>query len=245
MDHGTSFRPGTRFGPRQIRQESAMLRPYNMATRAAPFESLQVADCGDVPINTFHLEKSVEIVTEWYSERVLGGARGCVPLTMGGDHTLTLPILRAMAAKHGKVTAPIPHPSCPLKLCLHFTPRLVYPAPFPLVPSNRVLNLAGLQVGLVHVDAHADVNEHMFGEQIAHGTPFRRAVEEGLLDCERVVQIGLRGTGYAAEVRSRSITAAALLSTRCRCHCRRCSCSSCCCCCAGCCSSCGCSQRAQ
>ena len=124
MDHGTSFRPGTRFGPRQIRQESAMLRPYNMATRAAPFESLQVADCGDVPINTFHLEKSVAIITEWYSERVLGGARGCVPLTMGGDHTLTLPILRAMAAKHGKVT---PLFRCP-KLCLHAAPYIQPPS---------------------------------------------------------------------------------------------------------------------
>ena len=156
MDTGTSFRTGTRFGPRQIRQESAMLRPYNMATRAAPFDSLNVADCGDVPINTFHLEKSVGIIEEWFSERILGG--GAIPLTMGGDHTLALPILRAMAAHYGHGT-----------------------------------------VGLVHVDAHADINEHMFGEQIAHGTPFRRAVEENLLDNSRVVQIGLRGTGYAAE----------------------------------------------
>jgi guanidinobutyrase len=138
LDTGTSFRTGCRFGPRQIRQESAMLRPYNMATRAAPFESLQVADCGDVPINTFHLEKSVDIITEWYTERIL--SQDTIPLTIGGDHTIALPLLRAMAAKHGHG-----------------------------------------KVGLVHVDAHADVNEHMFGEQIAHGTPFRRAVEENLL----------------------------------------------------------------
>jgi guanidinobutyrase len=156
LDTGTSFRTGCRFGPRQIRQESAMLRPFNMATGAAPFESLQIADCGDVPINTFHLEKSVNIITKWYTERVL--AANCIPVTMGGDHTIALPLLRAMAAKYGHG-----------------------------------------RVGLVHVDAHADVNEHMFGEQIAHGTPFRRAVEENLLDCSRVVQIGLRGTGYAPD----------------------------------------------
>ena len=83
-------------------------------------------------------------------------ANGCRPLTLGGDHTIALPILRAMRKKHGPV-------------------------------------------GLIHVDAHADINEAMFGEAIAHGTPFRRAVEEGLLDTSRVIQIGLRGTGYAAD----------------------------------------------
>lgn len=153
LDIGTSNRPGARFGPRGIRQESVMLRPYNMATGAAPFDSLQVADLGDVAINTFNLLKSVEIITAYY-RRVL--AAGVIPLTLGGDHTLVLPILRAMKEKHGPVA-------------------------------------------LVHVDAHADVNDSMFGEAIAHGTPFRRAVEEGLLDGERVTQIGLRGTGYTAE----------------------------------------------
>ncbi len=153
MDIATSNRPGTRLGPRQIRDESRMLRPYNMATRAAPFDSLQVGDIGDVPINTFHLPKTVEIIERYYDE-VLKHA--CVPLTLGGDHLITLPILRAMAKKHGPV-------------------------------------------GLIHIDAHADVNEHMFGEPLAHGTPFRRAQEEGLLAHGKVVQIGLRGTGYAAE----------------------------------------------
>jgi guanidinobutyrase len=151
MDIGTSNRSGTRFGPRQIRAESALLRPYNMATRAAPFDSLQVADIGDVPTNPYSLEKSVAIIEAAFAV-ILG--EGCRPLTLGGDHTLTLPILRAMAKRHGAV-------------------------------------------GLIHVDAHADINEAMFGERIAHGTPFRRAVEEGLLDTGRVVQIGLRGTGYA------------------------------------------------
>ena len=153
MDIGTSNRAGTRHGPRQIRAESCMLRPYNMATRAAPFDSLSVADIGDIAINTFDLKKSVGIIEQGF-DGIL--AHGCKPLTLGGDHTLTLPILRAMAKKHGPVA-------------------------------------------LVHVDAHADINDEMFGEQIAHGTPFRRAVEEGLLATGKVFQIGLRGTGYSAD----------------------------------------------
>ena len=153
LDIGTSNRSGTRHGPRQIRAESCMLRPYNMATGAAPFDSLQVADIGDVAINTFDLKKSVKLIEKAY-DRIL--AQDCIPLTLGGDHTLVLPILRAMAKKHGPVA-------------------------------------------LVHVDAHADINDEMFGEKIAHGTPFRRAVEEGLLAQDKVFQIGLRGTGYSPE----------------------------------------------
>lgn len=153
FDIGTSNRPGARLAPRQIRDESRMLRPYNMATRAAPFDSLQVADLGDVAINTFNLLKSINIIEQHY--RMLTAAK-VLPLTLGGDHTIVLPILRALAAEHGPLA-------------------------------------------LVHVDAHADVNEHMFGEPIAHGTPFRRAVEEGLLQGDKVFQIGLRGTGYAAD----------------------------------------------
>ncbi|HWT96536.1 MAG TPA: agmatinase [Terriglobales bacterium] len=153
LDTGTSNRSGARFGPRQIRAESCLLRPYNMATRAAPFDSLQVADIGDVAINTFNLQKSIGLIEAAYDEIL---SHDCIPLTMGGDHTIVLPILRAIARKHGPV-------------------------------------------GLVHVDAHADINDTMFGEKIAHGTPFRRAVEEGLLNGKRVVQIGLRGTGYEAE----------------------------------------------
>jgi len=150
LDIGTSLRAGARFGPRDIRQNSVLIRPYQMATRAAPFDSLQVADLGDVAINTFNLEKSIAIIEAAY-DAIL--EHPCIPLTMGGDHTIVLPILRAMHRRHGPV-------------------------------------------GLVHIDAHADVNDEMFGEKIAHGTPFRRAVEEGLLDCKRVVQIGLRATGY-------------------------------------------------
>ena len=153
LDIGTSHRPGARFGPREIRAESCLIRPYNMATGAAPFDALQVADLGDVPINTFHLPKSVDIIEQHYRPIV---DSGCIPLTLGGDHTVVLPILRAVTARHGPVA-------------------------------------------LVHVDAHADVNADMFGEPLAHGTPFRRAVEEGLLQGNKVWQIGLRGSGYSAE----------------------------------------------
>ena len=79
LDIGTSNRPGARLGPRQIRDESRMLRPYNMATRAAPFDSLQVADIGDVPINTFHLPKSMDIIEKFYDEVL---SHDCVPLTL-------------------------------------------------------------------------------------------------------------------------------------------------------------------
>ena len=153
FDLGTSNRPGARFGPRGIRAESVLLRPYNMATRAAPFDSLRIDDVGDVATNAFNLADSIDRIEAWYDNAMM---HDVATVTMGGDHTIVLPILRALARKHGPV-------------------------------------------GLVHVDAHTDINDTMFGEKIAHGTPFRRCVEEGLLDTERVVQIGVRGTGYAAD----------------------------------------------
>lgn len=153
FDIGTSNRPGARFGPRGIRDESVLLRPYNMATRAAPFDSLRIDDTGDVATNPYNLADSIERITAHYRALL---THDVIPVSIGGDHTIVLPILRAVAERHGPV-------------------------------------------GLVHVDAHTDINDEMFGEKIAHGTPFRRAVEEGLLDCDRVVQIGMRGTGYAAD----------------------------------------------
>ena len=152
IDIGTSWRSGTRFGPKQIRQESAMIRPYNLQTGAAPFDSLQIADLGDVGINTFSLKDSLKIIETAY-DRLHNYS--VVPATMGGDHSLTLPILRSVAKKYGPVA-------------------------------------------LVHVDAHADVNDEMFGERETHGTVFRRAYEEGLLVPDLVFQVGLRGTGYTA-----------------------------------------------
>jgi len=153
MDIGTSNRPGTRLGPRQIRDESRMLRPYNMGTGAAPFERMQVADIGDVPINTFDLKKSVAIIADHYRDVL---SHGTMPLTLGGDHTLTWPILQAMKDRYGPVA-------------------------------------------LIHVDAHSDTNAAMFGETVAHGCPFRRAWEDGCLLNDKVFQIGLRGSGYAAD----------------------------------------------
>ena len=100
LDIGTSNRSGTRFGPRQIRTESVLLRPYNMATRAAPFDSLKVADLGDVALNPYSLLDSVRMIEEAY-DRIY--ATGCKTISLGGDHTLTLPILRAMARHRGPV----------------------------------------------------------------------------------------------------------------------------------------------
>ncbi len=153
FDLGTSNRVGARFGPRQIRAESTPIRPYNMASGAAPFDKLSIADIGDVNINPYNLIKSIDMIKLTYKDIIKDG---CIPLSMGGDHTVVLPILRAMKEKYGPV-------------------------------------------GVIHVDAHSDINDHQSGEKIAHGTPFRRAVEENIVEPKRVVQIGLRGTGYAAD----------------------------------------------
>ena len=153
LDIGTSNRNGTRYGPRQVRAESVLVRPYNMATRAAPFDSFQVADLGDVALNPYNLSACIEIIEQHYSAVLVNAV---TPISIGGDHTITLPILRAITRKHGPVA-------------------------------------------LIHVDAHADVNDTMFGEPVAHGTIFRRAIEEKLVDPRSMVQIGLRATGYAAE----------------------------------------------
>uniref|UniRef100_H0WCK3 Guanidino acid hydrolase, mitochondrial n=1 Tax=Cavia porcellus TaxID=10141 RepID=H0WCK3_CAVPO len=138
----------SRFGPRCIREESVMLRAVNPSTGAVPFQSLSVADLGDVGINLYNLRDSCRLIREAYEKIV---AADCVPLTLGGDHTITYPILQAMAAKHGPV-------------------------------------------GLLHVDAHTDTTDKALGETLYHGTTFRRGVDEGLLDCKRVVQIGIRGS---------------------------------------------------
>lgn len=152
FDGGTSNRGGARFGPRQIRAESSFLRPYNMATNDGPFDRMKVADIGDVPANPYNLPKALDAV-----EQAIGAvaAAGCIPIAIGGDHTIALPILRAISRVHGPVA-------------------------------------------LIHVDAHADINDEMFGEQLAHGTPVRRAIEEGLIAGDRSWQIGLRGTGYSS-----------------------------------------------
>ena len=153
LDIGTSNRTGTRYGPRQIRTESVLVRPYSMATGAAPFDSFQVADTGDVALNAYNLPASIRLIEQHYDELLQADV---IPVSLGGDHTVSLPILRALARKHGPMA-------------------------------------------LVHVDAHADTNDEMFGEKITHGTIFRRAIEEKLVEPDAMVQIGLRATGYSAE----------------------------------------------
>ncbi|XP_063609158.1 guanidinobutyrase-like [Penaeus indicus] len=152
MDTGTSNRSGARYGPRQMRAESPM-RPFNQGTGANPFQYLNVADIGDVWLNLYNLPEACNNIRDQYKEII---KNGCIPLTMGGDHTISYPILQAISDKYGPV-------------------------------------------GLIHIDAHPDLQEEVLGSRIAHGTPFRRAHEEDLLDCSRVIQIGLRGTALTED----------------------------------------------
>lgn len=151
FDGGTSYRPGSRFAPREIRQHSSLIRPYNPALQVSPFEVLRVADVGDVDVNPIGIEDTFARV-----EQAVGALHDAkvIPLCVGGDHSLSLPLLRALVRRHGPV-------------------------------------------GMVHVDSHQDMWDEYFGNKYFHGTPFRRAVEEGLLDTKRVVQIGIRGPVYA------------------------------------------------
>lgn len=154
-DAGTTNRPGPRHGPRQMRDASTMIRAANGISWVRPFDTFACADLGDVPVNPADLADTLTRVTEFYA-----GLRGAavIPLTAGGDHLCSLPILRALAA--------------------------------------------GGPLGLVQFDSHTDLFRSYFGGSLyTHGTPFRRAVEEGLLDTARMVQIGIRGTAYDREDR--------------------------------------------
>ncbi len=152
-DGATENRPGPRHGPREIRNMSSFIRAVHHATRINPHALCRVADLGDVAFsNPFDIEASHADITAFY--RTLHAA-GVAPLSAGGDHSISLPILRAVAA--------------------------------------------GGPVGMVHIDAHTDTCDEEFGEKFTHGTPFRRAVEEGLLDPKRTVQIGIRGTQNTEE----------------------------------------------
>ena len=155
-DGGTTNRPGPRHGPRQLRDMSTMIRAQNGATGVRPFEVLNCADLGDVAPNPADVMDSLKRMEAFYTRVNAAGIR---PLTGGGDHLCTLPILRALA-KDGPV-------------------------------------------GMVHFDSHTDLFHSYFdGTMYTHGTPFRRAVEEGLLDPKRVVMIGIRGTAYDNEDRN-------------------------------------------
>jgi agmatinase len=150
FDSGVSYRPGARFGPNHIRESSRLLRPYNPALQVAPFGRQQVADAGDLAVNPFSIDEAISTVER--GARDLLERVGCL-LTFGGDHTIALPLLRAVSAVHGPVA-------------------------------------------LVHFDAHLDTYDTYFGAAYTHGTPFRRAFEEGLLDRSAGLHAGIRGPLY-------------------------------------------------
>lgn len=152
-DGGTSYRPGARHGPRHIREQSSLIRPWNPVLGVSPFERLRVADYGDVDVVPISIESTFAAIQR---EIDTLGQAGVVPVSAGGDHSVTLPILRSLARRHGRL-------------------------------------------GLVHFDAHPDTWDEYFGSKYFHGTTFRRAVEEGLIDGRRVVQIGIRGPLYGAD----------------------------------------------
>jgi guanidinopropionase len=150
-DGGTTNRAGARHGPREVRNMSSFIRKVHHVSRIAPYKLCRIADLGDAPVNPIDLLDSLGRIETFFSKV---HAAGAVPLSVGGDHLVTLPIFRAIAAER--------------------------------------------PIGMVHVDAHSDTNDSYFGgNKYTHGTPFRRAIEEGLLDPKRTVQIGVRGSIYA------------------------------------------------
>jgi agmatinase len=151
FDSGVSYRPGARFGPAHIRQASRLLRPYNPAQDVSPFAAQQVADAGDIVANPFDIAAAITAIQAG-SDDLLDRADRLV--TLGGDHTIALPLLRSVVARHGPVA-------------------------------------------VLHFDAHLDTWDTYFGEPYTHGTPFRRAAEEGLIDAARSVHVGIRGPLYA------------------------------------------------
>lgn len=152
-DGGTTNRAGTRHGPRELRNASSLVRRIHPVTRRSPYDYARVGDLGDVRINPVDLQDSLARIEAWYHAL---NQQQVMPLTAGGDHLTTLPILRALG-------------------------------------RNKPL-------GMIHFDAHSDTNDSYFGgERFTHGTPFRRAVEEGVLDPKRTVQIGIRGALFSAD----------------------------------------------
>ncbi len=147
-DGATSYRSGARFGPRAIREQSLLLWGYNNALGVAPFDVLRVVDFGDVDVVPVDILATHQAIERDVSPLV---AAGVEVVTLGGDHSITLPLLRAHAAKYGPTA-------------------------------------------VVHFDAHPDTWDAEFGGQkYSHGTPFRRAIEEGLIDTSAYIQVGIRG----------------------------------------------------
>jgi agmatinase len=152
-DGGVSYRSGARFGPRAVREQSSLIRPWNPVLKVHPFDRLRVADCGDVDIVPISIERTHAAIEQKIDTVVAAGAR---PLSIGGDHSITLPLLRSLARRHG-------------------------------------------QLAVVHFDAHPDTWDEYFGSKLFHGTPFRRAIEEGIIDPKRMIQVGIRGPLYGPE----------------------------------------------
>jgi agmatinase len=152
-DGGTSYRTGARFGPRAVREQSSLIRSWHPVLKVHPFDVLRVADCGDVDVVPISIERTFDAV-ELRMGAVLEA--GATPLCVGGDHSISLPLLRAVARKHGPV-------------------------------------------GVIHFDAHPDTWDEYFGSKFFHGTPFRRAVEEGAVEPRRMIQVGIRGPLYGPE----------------------------------------------
>lgn len=152
-DGGTTTRGGSRYGPRQIREMSTLLRSVHPTTGLDPYAVASCADLGDAPTNPVDPQRSLAMLQDF-----VGGicAKGIAPLAFGGDHLVSLPVLRA-------------------------------------IKRERPL-------GLVHFDAHTDMYDVYYEDaRFTHGTPFRRAIEEGLIDPRRVVQIGIRGTLFSPD----------------------------------------------
>jgi agmatinase len=153
FDGGTSYRPGARLGPREVRAQSSLIRPYSYFQKVAPFDRLNVADVGDIDAPPVSIEKCYDVVEERIGSIVDAGAR---PIVIGGDHSISLPVLRALARRHGPLA-------------------------------------------LVQVDAHIDTWDEYFGGKYFHGTPFRRAIEERVVDPKRFIQVGIRGPMYGED----------------------------------------------
>jgi len=153
FDGGTSYRSGARFGPREIRNQSSLIRPYSYFQKVAPFDRLNVADIGDIDAPPVSIEKCYDVVEARIGAIARAGAR---PIVIGGDHSISLPVLRALARIHGPLA-------------------------------------------LVQFDAHIDTWDEYFGGKYFHGTPFRRAIEDGAIEGSRFVQVGIRGPMYGED----------------------------------------------
>ncbi len=153
FDAGTTYRPGARFGPAAIRAGSRLLRGYHAGLDVRPFADQQVADAGDIACTPFAIDDAITQIEEG-ARALMAGAQ--IPIVLGGDHTVALPVLRAVHERHGPVA-------------------------------------------LIHFDAHLDTWDTYFGAPYTHGTPFRRAHEEGLLASDRCAHLGIRGPLFTSQ----------------------------------------------